>query len=131
MYKVSGKNVFLSSLLIMSNHCIIWLVNHLQKLAERMKAVEKAQFRIDEEKGKWNKVLSLDFMSSEESGYEEEEEVLIHHLIPWISSTVKSFKRKLASLNGKSPQSKRQKKPRVDGPMSTRSKPNESEKFPS
>ena len=114
-------------------NCIIWIVNHLQKLVERSKAFEKAKFRSDEEKEKWSKVIALEFMSSEESGQEGEEEVLINHPLPWISSTVKAFKRKLdeASLSGKSPQSKRQKKPRVDGPMSTRSIPYESDKFPS
>ena len=134
MYKVNRKKFFfLLCLLFMFNHCIICFVNHLQKLVERRKAFEKAKFQNEEEKAKWSKVITLDLMSSEESGNDGDEEVLIHHPIPWISSTGKTFKRKLdeASLKGKSPQSKRQKKTRVGGPMSTRSLPNEYDKFPS
>ena len=51
-------------------------------------------------------------MSSEESDIEDEKEVLIHHPIPWLSSTVQMFKKKLDEevIKGKSPQAKRMKR---------------------
>jgi hypothetical protein len=48
-------------------------------------------------------------MSSDESGKDEDKEVIISHPLPWLSPAVQQFKKKLddASLKDKSPQAKR------------------------
>ena len=64
-------------------------------------------------------------MSSDESGIEEGDEVLILKPLPWESAEVAHFKQALddAALEEKSPQAKRQMKPRLRGTHSARSKP--------
>ena len=103
-----------------------------QKFTEGKQAFAKAVFRNEEEKEKWSKALKMELMSSEESDIEDEKEVLIHHPIPWLSSTVQTFKKKLDEeiIKGKSPQAKRQRKDRVLGRPPTRPLPTDSENFP-
>ena len=64
----------------------------------------------------------MEFMSSDESGTEEDNEVIISHPLPWLSPNVQHFKRKLdeAALKEKSPQAKRMIKSRVVGANSDR-----------
>ena len=97
-----------------------------QKFQERRAASEKGIFH-DQRQKEWRKVISLDFMSSDESGCNEDNEVIISHPLPWLSPRVIHFKSKLdeAALKEKSPQSKRQMKTRVEGSPSTRPKPDD------
>ena len=83
---------------------------------------EKAEFSTDEDKKVWMSILKLDAMSSEESGEEEDDEVLIVHPIPWLSAEVVSFKQTIDSeiKNEKSPQANRQTKRRMVGSPSSR-----------
>ena len=56
-------------------------------------------------------------MSSDESGIEDGKGVIVSHPLPWLSSNVTLFKKKLdeAGLKNKSPQARRQMKERVEG----------------
>ena len=69
------------------------------------------------EKEMWVKILTLELVSSEESGTDDGEEVLIIRPIPWRSARVCHMFRELdrQSLTNKSPQSRRQMKRRVLG----------------
>lgn len=69
----------------------------------------------------------MNYMSSDESGNEDEKEVIISHPLPWLSANVQQFKRILdeACLKEKSPQAKRMIKSRVEGSPSSRAKPTE------
>ena len=68
----------------------------------------KAKFKNEEEKALWNKIMTTDFMSSDENGTDNGEEVLISKPLPWESTVVKRFKRKLddAALEEKTPLAK-------------------------
>ena len=87
-----------------------------------MAIFEKRKLR-EKDKEKWSKVMTKEFMSSEESG-DENNSVIVRPL-PWRSNRVDSFFQSLdkSSLEGKSPQSLRQMKKRVIGEVSSRSKP--------
>ena len=63
-------------------------------------------------------------MSSEESGYDGEDETFITRL-PWLSATVQQFKRKLdlEIKNSRTPLARRQAKFRLQGQLSSRPKP--------
>lgn len=70
--------------------------------------------------------MKVDFMSSEESDVDEEEDVLVIHDLPWRKPSVKGM---FSALDGdasknKSSQAKRQMKRRVSGGSSSRARPN-------
>ena len=69
------------------------------------------------EKEMWRKIMMIDFMSSDESCYEGDEEVLVSKPLPWESGKVTHFKQALdeATLQEKSPLAKRQMKSRCRG----------------
>ena len=71
-------------------------------------------------------------MSSDERGIDADKEVIVSHSLPWLSSNVTLFKKKLdeAGLKNKSPQARRQMKERVQGCPSLRPQP-EGEALPS
>jgi len=76
----------------------------------------------DIDKKKWEQVLQLDYVSSEDSDGENKLKV---RPIPWLSERVREFKESLdkeknISLNA---QSKRQTKTKTIGPSSSRPKP--------
>lgn len=98
---------------------------HLQKLQERAAAFKKASFKDDGEKEAWRCLINIEYMSSEESGYDGEDEAIITRPLPWLSATVQQFKRKidLEIKNGKTPLARRQTKSRVQGQPSSRAKP--------
>ncbi len=81
----------------------------------------KGSFK-DGEKEQWQAVMTMDMMSSDESGEEDGEEILIVHPIPWLSHTVTQFKLSLDQqiANAKTPQAKRQMKKRLIGSPSER-----------
>ena len=87
--------------------------------------VEKATFGSTEEKENWLKVVRAELMSSEESGADddEEDEVFVVRPLPWISSSVGHFLIDDESVKRKSPQARRQMKPRHRGLPSSRPKP--------
>ena len=81
------------------------------------------------QKDLWKKVVTKEFMSSEESGEEndggEARPVIYVKVLPWRASKVGRFLRTLdhKATKNKSRQSKQQTLPRVVGQYSTRSKP--------
>ena len=100
-----------------------------QKVNERKAALEKMEFIEEGQHEKWRKVLVIEYMSSEESGVDDDNEVIIVKPLPWRSSYVNQMFRRLDDkvIAEKSPQSRRQMKKRVTGEPSIRSKPTGSE----
>lgn len=76
----------------------------------------------DRHREKWEEVLHLEYMSSEDS--EGENELKVRPL-PWVSEKVTKFKECLdkESEKGMNAQSKRQKKRKTIGPLSNRPRP--------
>ena len=97
----------------------------LQKLQDRRRAFQGGSFATDKDKEKWSKILSMEFMSSDESGMDDGKDVLITKPLKWESEAVISFKRALddQSFRQKSPLAKRQMKTRKRGLHSSRPKP--------
>ena len=62
-------------------------------------------------------IMTMEIMSSEESGQEEGEDVLIVHPLPWLSESVSKVKSSLDQqiVASKTPQSRRQTKKRLVG----------------
>lgn len=87
--------------------------------------LEVGSYKDNGEKEAWRKVLTMDFMSSDESCIEEGHEVLVSKPLPWQSECFTHFKQALdeAALEQKSPLAKRQMKPRRRGMPSSRPKP--------
>ena len=89
--------------------------------------LEKANFESDEQKEEWRQTLKLELISSDESGIdnEESEEVIITKPLPWRSTKLDEFFRRLddESHQKKSPQARRQMKPRRLGVQSSRPPP--------
>ena len=86
---------------------------------------EEGLYKDDGEKEAWKKIMVVDFMSSDESCTEEDQEVLMSKPLPWLSEKVAHFKQALdeTARRHKSPLARRQMKPRRKGLPSTRSKP--------
>ena len=83
--------------------------------------LEKASFLTASDKEKWVVVLCPQLTSSDESDIDDDgTEIIKRHALPWLSSCVDEFKRRIddASLKDKSPQAKRQTKQRVEGELS-------------
>ena len=55
----------------------------------------KGQYKTDKEREEWLGVMRPAFMSSDSSGEDDGEEVIIIHPLAWISSDVTLFKSKL------------------------------------
>ena len=69
--------------------------------------------------------MTADFMSSDESCTEDDQDILVTKPLPWQSERVTFFKNTLdeAALKQKSPLARRQMKPRRRGMPSSRAKP--------
>ena len=82
-------------------------------------------FADTEQLEKWRQVIKMEYMSSEESGIDDENEVIIVKSLPWRSVHVGQMFRRLddKGLEEKSPQARRQTKKRVTGEISSRPKP--------
>lgn len=82
-------------------------------------------FSDKEEIEKWRQVIKIEYMSSEESGVDDENEVIILKSLPWRSVHVGQLFRRLdeKGLEEKSPQARRQMKKRVTGEISCRPRP--------
>ena len=85
---------------------------------------EAGSYENDCEKEKWQSILMMDFMSTDESCTEEESDVLVFKPLPWEAASVTAFKAVLdnAALGHNSPLAKRQMKPRRKGIPSHRPK---------
>ena len=96
-----------------------------QKFNERKTALQKMSFNNSEELEKWRQVLKMEYMSSEESGMDDENEVIIVKSLPWRSVHVDQMFRRLddKTLGEKSPQARCQMKRRVTGETSSRPMP--------
>ena len=107
-----------------------YLNSHLQKFQERKATFDKGAFKDAQEKEKWKSILKIDIMSSDESDYEGDKEVIVSRPLPWLSANVVHFKKKLddVALKNKSPQARRQMKERLEGSPSLRAQPKD---FPS
>ena len=101
------------------------LICFLQKLLERKSIFEKGTFRDIQDKEKWKCVLSMEYMSSDESSTEGDKEIIFSHPLPWLSPNVQHLKRTLdeTSKKEKSPQARRMVKDRVEGSYSSRPRP--------
>ena len=97
----------------------------LQKIQERKAALEKMTFTDSEELEKWRLVVKAEFMSSDESATDEDDEVIVVKQLPWRSVHVGQMFRHLddKGLKEKSPQARRQMKRRVKGHISNRPRP--------
>ena len=86
----------------------------LQKLQERQATLKKCTIG-EKEKEKWNKVMTAEMMSSEESNGEDD--VVIVKPLTWRSGRVTRFFKELdqAGIDSKTSQAKRQRKERVMG----------------
>ena len=84
--------------------------------------LNKVKFTIPKDREKWEKVLVLELMSSEDSGMDEDEEILAVRPLPWRSTRVDEMFDELDKKiqSGKSPQSRRQTKRRKVGNLSQR-----------
>ena len=94
----------------------------LQKLTERKSRFEKSSAaQTKKQKDKWARILSPSFMSSDESDGDS----IVTKPLTWRSQLVDKFFERLdqASQEGKSPQARRQTKPRVMGEPSSRPRP--------
>ena len=97
----------------------------LQKIQERKAALEKMTFTDSEELEKWRLVVKAEFMSSDESATDEDDEVIVVKQLPWRSVHVGQMFRHLddKGLKEKSPQARRQMKRRVKGHISNCPRP--------
>ena len=86
-----------------------------QKLEERSASVARMKFTDPKDKEKWNTILTAELMSSEESGTDDGEQVLIMHALPWRSNRVDQMFHNLDknALSLRSPRGRRQMKRRV------------------
>ena len=92
-----------------------------QKRKERASAVSENPKLIEDQKKKWLSVITLDFMSSEESDSEDENVV---HSLTWRSKYVsKMFETIDAYVEKKSPQARRQMKKHITGSNSLHLEP--------
>ena len=117
LYNLCNHNFFFFS----GNNIKYFCIKNFQKLEERSALVEK-KFTDPKEKEKWSKILTAELISSEESGSDNGEQVLIVRALPWRSSRVDHMFRILdkSALSMRSPQGRRQMKRRVAGSTSTR-----------
>ena len=108
-----------------TSFAIIIIMFFLQKRKERESAIFKSTKLTKEQKQKWMKVKSNEYMSSEESDNDNCERVIIHPL-PWRSEVIDRMFQKIddhLSAN-KSSQAKRQTKERTVGVVSNHKCPN-------
>ena len=118
-------HVLFATKILKQCYCDVPMNFSIQKLTERKAALPKLQFSDEKAREKWLSVLNMEFMSSEESAAEEDEEVIIVHPLPWRSARFDTILRSLDDLihKEKSPQARRQTKKRVVGLASFRPKP--------
>ena len=100
-----------------------------QKLEARKCALLKTSSLTDAQRNLWKQVMVKDFMSSEESGEDEQEgerkPVIVIKPLPWRAGRLERFFKQLdkKASKYKSKQSRQQTLPRIVGSVSTRRKP--------
>ena len=97
----------------------------MQRFGERQAEFKRLSYS-DSDRVKWEKVLTTDLISSDESELEEDRAVLVVKELPWRSEKVSNFFKKLdkAHESRKTEQANRQTKPRIRrGMMSERPAP--------
>ena len=52
----------------------------------------KGNYKSEDEKEKWMSVMKLEVMSSDESGEDDGDEIIMVHPLPWLSAEVLAFK---------------------------------------
>lgn len=98
-------------------------ISFMQKLNERKAMMAKGKFKEGERDMQvWKSLMTIEIMSSDESGEEEGEEILLVHALPWLSETVTQFKMSLDHeiISSRTPQARRQMKKRLTGCPSKR-----------
>ena len=116
-------SIFSKHSLIFSHSTVnIYVVLSMQKLQERKVAFGKLSYS-ENDRGKLQKALVMELMSSEESG--DDDDTIVIKLLGWRSEVFNTFLEKLdeKSSSFKSKQAKRQTKERVIGEESARTKP--------
>ena len=73
----------------------------LQKRKERESAILRNPNMTEEQRTKWLKVMSNEFMSSEESGNDSDVDIILHP-IPWRSEYVSKMFAKIDAYNNRS-----------------------------
>ena len=101
------------------------LTTYMQKSQDRKCALGKMTFTDEHQRERWSEVVKPDFMSSEESGIENEEEVLIVRPLVWRSPQVNQLFLQLDDkvFLEKKPLARRQMKRHVMGNHSDRPMP--------
>lgn len=99
--------------------------DNIFKVADRRAALQLQNFKKPSDKSLWEQLMKTDYMSSEESDVDGEEDILKVHDLPWRKPAVKKMFATLdaESTKRKTAQSKRQMKRRVTGSDSARSRP--------
>ena len=109
-------NSIASVLDLLSNDIVLYYLSsyfeyyHFSCLSRNfMRGKQHWTYDDDNEKEKWRKITKMELMSSEESGEDAGEEVIITKPLWWLSPDVSHFFRKLGevALKGKSPQGDR------------------------
>ena len=91
-------------------------------MVDRQAAMKLQNFKKPSDKSLWEQLLKTDYMSSEESDVDGDEDILEVHDLPWRKPSVKKMFA-TESLKRRSAQAKRQMKRRVLGRDSTRPQP--------
>ena len=60
----------------------------------------KMHFRSDHAKKEWNQILTPEYISSDESGLEEDNDVLVVHQLPWRARAVSDVLKQLDNRIG-------------------------------
>ena len=84
------------------------------------------QFTHEEQRERWKVVMDIEFMSSEESGMDEDEEVIMVKCLPWRSDQVNELLKRIDDRinRDRSSQARRQVKKRISSlQTSSRAKP--------
>ena len=94
-------------------------------MMDRRAALKFQKFKKPSDKSLWEQLLKTDYMSSEESDIDGEEDVLNVHNLPWRKPAIKKMFATLdaESSKRKTAQSRRQMKRRIVGRDSIRSQP--------
>lgn len=94
-------------------------------MMDRQSSLKVQKFKKPSDRSLWEQLMKTEYMSSEESGVDGDEDILKVHDLPWRKPSVKRMFATLDSESAKrrTPQSKRQMKRRVTGETSTRPVP--------
>ena len=98
----------------------------LQKVTERKATLAKMTFTDERQRERWLLPMNIEFMSSEESGQDGDEEVMVVNTLPWRSHQVNRLFKQLDDKTNvnRTPKARRQVIPRTfSGEPSSRPRP--------